>query len=53
MPDDNIIRCIRFACWITKATDTLIIGNIHRVPIAIIVPPTYTSVSLCIRCLFC
>jgi hypothetical protein len=20
--DDNIIRCMRFACWITKATDT-------------------------------
>ena len=20
--DDNIIRCTRFACWITKATDT-------------------------------
>jgi hypothetical protein len=20
--DNNIIRCMRFACWITKATDT-------------------------------
>ena len=20
--DENIIRCMRFACWITKATDT-------------------------------
>jgi hypothetical protein len=21
-PDDNLIRCMVFACWITKATDT-------------------------------
>jgi hypothetical protein len=20
--DDNIIQCMRYACWITKATDT-------------------------------
>jgi hypothetical protein len=29
--DDNIIRRMRFACWVTKATDTL---NIYVILIA-------------------
>jgi hypothetical protein len=30
--DDNIIRCMRFACWITKTTETLRLCN--NLPIA-------------------
>ena len=32
MVDNNIIRRMRFACWKTKATNTLIICNTHCFP---------------------
>jgi hypothetical protein len=27
--DDNVIRCMRYACWITKATDILTVCNTY------------------------
>jgi hypothetical protein len=41
--DDNIIRRMRFACWITKATDT--ICNTYCFSTAIIVTRTHLNVT--------
>jgi recombinational DNA repair protein RecR len=43
--DDNIIRRMRFACWVTKATDTLIIFNTRRFSTTTVVTPTRLSVA--------
>ena len=52
--DHNIIRCMRFACWITKATDT------HIDYVIIIAFPRQqwlyeraTMLRLYVRCLSC
>jgi hypothetical protein len=42
--DDNIIRRMRFACWITKATDTFIIFNTYCFSIATVVTRTRVNV---------
>ena len=36
--EDNIMRCMRFACWITKATNTLKICNTHCFSTATMIP---------------
>jgi hypothetical protein len=51
--DDNIIRRIRFACWITKATDT------HSEYVILIAFPrqlvtrTRLNVTLYVHCMLC
>jgi hypothetical protein len=42
--DDNIIRRMRFACWITKATNTLGICNIYCFATVTVVTRTRLSV---------
>ena len=43
--DDNIIRRMRFACYITKATDTVIIYNIYCFSMATMVRRTRLNVT--------
>jgi len=38
--DDNIIRRTRFACWITKATDTRGICGVYCFSVAVVVTLT-------------
>jgi len=48
--DDNRIRCMRFACWITKATNT---HSEYAILIAKVVTRTPVIVTLCLHCLSC
>jgi hypothetical protein len=48
---DNIIRRMRFACWITKATDTLRIFNTHCFSTATMVKRTRFNVTFYVQCL--
>jgi hypothetical protein len=50
---DNIIQRMRFACWITKATDTLRIYNNYCFSTATMVTRTRLSVTLCVHCMSC
>jgi hypothetical protein len=43
--DDNITQRMRFACWITKATDTLGIFNTYSFSTGIMVTRTRLSVT--------
>jgi hypothetical protein len=52
--DDNIIRLMRYACWITKATNThpeYVILNCSTT--ATMVARTHLSVTLYVHCLSC
>jgi hypothetical protein len=49
--DDNVIQSLRFACWITKATDTLRICNHYHFSPTTVVPRTHLSVTLYAYCL--
>ena len=52
--DDNIIRRVSFACWITKATShTLRICNSFFFSTATVVTRTLPNVTLYVHCLFC
>jgi hypothetical protein len=51
--NDNTIRCMRFGCWITKATDTLRICNTYCFFTATMVTRTRLNVTLYIHCLSC
>ena len=51
--DDSIIRCMRLACWITKATDTLRICDICCFSAALMVAGTRFNITLNVHCLFC
>ena len=51
--DDNIIRRMRFAYWITKATDTLRIGNTYKVSTARVLTRMSLSVTLDVHFLPC
>jgi hypothetical protein len=42
---------MRIACWITKATDTLIICNTYCLSTATVVTRTRLNVTLYVRCL--
>jgi hypothetical protein len=44
--DDNIIRRMRFACWVTKVTDTLRTYNTDYFLTAKMVTPTRLNVAL-------
>ena len=48
---DNIIRRIRFACWITKATHT--ICNTYCFSTSTVVSRTHLNVGLCTHCVSC
>jgi hypothetical protein len=48
--DENIIRRMRFACWIIMATDTLIICNTYCFSTAIMVTRTRLKVTLYVHC---
>ena len=43
--DDNIIRRMRLACWITKATETLRISNTHCFSTATMVTRTRLNIT--------
>jgi len=45
--------CMRFACWITRATDTLIIPNTYCFSTATVVARTCLIVTLYVHCLSC
>jgi hypothetical protein len=49
--DDNIIGRMRFACWITKATDTLRICNTYCFFTATMVTRTRLNITLYVHCL--
>jgi len=49
----NIIRSMRFTCWIAKATNTLRICNAYSFPIATMVTRTRLNVTLYVQCLSC
>jgi hypothetical protein len=49
--DDNTIRRMRFACWITKARDTLRICNTYRFSKATTVTRTRLNITLYVYCL--
>jgi hypothetical protein len=53
--DDNIIRRMRIACWITKATDThtLRICNTYCFSTAKVVTRTRLNVTSYVRCVSC
>ena len=51
--DDNITRRLHFACWITKATHTLIICSTYFFSTARVVTRTLLSVRLYVLCLSC
>ena len=51
--DDNIIRRMRFAYWITKATDTHSEYLKHSFSMATMVTRTRLNVTLYLHCLFC
>jgi hypothetical protein len=51
--DDNIIRRMRIACWITKATDTLGMCNTYCFCAATIVSPARLNITLYVHCLSC
>jgi hypothetical protein len=52
--DDNIIWCMRFACWITKATDTHSEYAIHTAFFtATMVTRRRLSITLHVHCLSC
>jgi hypothetical protein len=51
--DDNIIRHMRFACWITKATDILTMCNTYYFSPTTVVTWTYLNVTLYVHCLSC
>jgi len=44
--DDNIIRRVRFACWIEKATDELRICNIYFFSTAAVITRERLNVTL-------
>ena len=44
--DDNTIRCMRFACWITKATDTLEKSNTYSFSTTTIIYRSRFNVTL-------
>jgi hypothetical protein len=50
---DNIIQRMRFACWITKATDTLRMCNTYCFSTATTVTRTLLNVTLYVHCLSC
>jgi len=50
---DNIIRCMRLACWIFKATDAHSEYVTHCFYMTKIVTRTRLSFTLCVHCLFC
>ena len=52
-PQMTIIRRMRFACWITKATHTLGVYNTYCFATVTMVTPTRLNVTLCIHCLSC
>ena len=49
--DDNITMCMHFACWITKATDTLRVCNTYCFSTATVVAQICLDVMLYIHCL--
>jgi len=49
--DDNITRLMRFACWITKTTDTLRICHTFCYSTATMVTRTRFYVTLYVQCL--
>jgi hypothetical protein len=51
--DDNITRRMRFACWITKAIDTLRICNTYSFSVAAVVTRTRLLLRLYVHCLSC
>jgi hypothetical protein len=51
--NDNIIRRMRFGCWITKATDTLRICDSYCVSTATVVTRTRLNNKLHVHCLCC
>ena len=51
--DDNIIRRMRFTCWITKTTHTQRICNTYYFTTAKIDTRKRLVVTLCIHCLSC
>ena len=50
---DNIIRRMRFACWIIKATHTLRICNTYCSSTATVVTRTRVNITLYVHCLSC
>jgi hypothetical protein len=51
--DDNIARCTRFACWISKATDAFRIFNAYCTSTSKVVTRNYVNVTSYIHCLSC
>jgi hypothetical protein len=51
--NDNIIRRMCFACWITKATNTLRICSSYCFSTATVVMGTWLIVTLCVHCVSC
>ena len=51
--DENIIRRMRFACWITKARDTLRISNAYWFTAVALLTQTHLSVAFYIHCVSC
>jgi hypothetical protein len=49
--DDNTIRRMRFACWVTKATDIHIIFNTYFFSTATIVTRMRLNITLYVHCL--
>jgi hypothetical protein len=51
--DDNIVRHMRFACWITEATDTFSVCNIYYLSTARIVTRMCLNITWHVYCLSC
>jgi hypothetical protein len=51
--DDNIIRRMRFACWIAEATDTLRLWYAYCFSTGTMVTRTCLSVTFYVHCLSC
>jgi hypothetical protein len=51
--DDNIVRHMRFACWMTKATYTLIICNTCSFPLQQCCHERASALRLYVHCLSC
>ena len=51
--DGSVVGCMRFACWMTRATDTLRICNSYCLSVATVVTWMCLSVMSYVRCLSC
>jgi hypothetical protein len=49
--DDKIIQGVRFACWVSKATDTMRLCNIHCFSTVTMVTEKRLSVTFIVHCL--